>query len=56
MEPLKDMFSSIVNSTIVRIILAIGVVKHWHLYQLDVDNAFLYGELNEEVYITPPID
>jgi len=37
-----------------RTFLATAATKGWALYQIDIHNAFLHGDLEEEVYMTMP--
>ena len=38
----------------VRSVVSIAAANHWIIHQMDVYNAFLQGDLYEEVYMTPP--
>jgi len=43
-------FAPVAKMTTVRLIIAIAASKGWSLRQMDVKNAFLYGDLQEEIY------
>ncbi|GKC12537.1 ribonuclease H-like domain-containing protein, partial [Tanacetum coccineum] len=44
-----------VSGEIKRCLIVVAITNSWPLYQLDVNNAFLYGDLIEDVYMTLPL-
>jgi hypothetical protein len=49
-----ETFAHAAHITTIHTLLAVAFVRGWSISQLDVKNAFLNGELREDVYMCPP--
>ena len=49
-----ETFALVVKISTIRIIIALATHFKWSLHQIDVKNAFLNGEIDEEIYMTQP--
>jgi hypothetical protein len=49
-----DIFSPVVRYETVCIMIALAALSKWHMHSVDVKTAFLYGKLDEELYMEQP--
>jgi hypothetical protein len=50
----EETFAPVAKMTTIRTVMAIDVSNGWSLHQMDVKNAFLHGDLKEEIFMSPP--
>jgi hypothetical protein len=49
-----ETFATIAHLEAIKILLAFASSKRFKLYQMNMKNAFLYGVIHEEVYVSQP--
>jgi len=50
-----ETFAPVVKMVTVHTVIAVAATRAWELHQMDVHNAFLHGDLEEVVYMKPPL-
>ena len=49
-----QVFSPVVRFETVCLIISMAALENWVAYGLDIHNTYLYGELDEEIYMEQP--
>jgi Reverse transcriptase (RNA-dependent DNA polymerase) len=51
----KESHAPVANDVTICLLLSLSITNKWAVQQIDVETAFLYGELNETVYLKKPL-
>ncbi|KAK8951797.1 hypothetical protein KSP39_PZI003445 [Platanthera zijinensis] len=54
-EDYEETFSPVAKMTSVRMVIALAACQGWRMWQLDVKNAFLYGEIDKDIFMDQPL-
>jgi hypothetical protein len=49
-----ETYNPVIKPTTVRTVLSLAISSGWSLRQIDIQNAFLHGNLSEEVFMSQP--
>ena len=49
-----ETFSPVVKHATIRLVFTLAITHHWDIQHIDVNNAFLNGDLEETVYMAQP--
>ena len=50
----SETYSPVIKPSTIRVVLALAVQQGWDIRQLEVNNAFKNGHLQEDVYMSQP--
>lgn len=50
----NETYSPVINFSVIKLLLALSAEYQWYIRHIDVKNAYLYGNLQEEIYMRLP--
>ncbi|PKU79458.1 Retrovirus-related Pol polyprotein from transposon TNT 1-94 [Dendrobium catenatum] len=50
----NETFSPVAKMPTIRLLLTLALHRHWPMHQLDISNAFLHGDLPDDIYMRQP--
>lgn len=48
-----ESFSPVAKNVTVRVLLTMATAKEWSVHQVSINNSYLHGTLEEDVYMLP---
>ena len=49
-----DTFAPVAKMDSIRLVLEISASKHWEVHNMDVNSAFIHGNIHEVIYMNQP--
>ena len=49
-----ETFAPVAKMDSIHLVLAISASKHWEMHHMDVNPAFLHGDLHKDIYMKHP--
>ncbi|PKU73341.1 Retrovirus-related Pol polyprotein from transposon TNT 1-94 [Dendrobium catenatum] len=49
-----ETFSPVAKMRTIRLMLTVSLIRQWPMFQLDISNAFLHGDLPDDIYMRQP--
>ena len=51
----SETYSPVIKPQTIKVVLCLAISHGWSLCQMDVNNAFLHGAIDEDIYMTQPV-
>lgn len=53
-EDYSESVKPVAKTATVRLFMEVGASRQWNVHQVDINNAYLHGFTEEDIYLVPP--